>query len=484
MGNKNDLQGKLTLLLESLDSREIRRLEEYLMSPFHNKNERLRKFFSLLKKVHPHYHKITKQQLFRKMFPEKKTYKDSDIRVLASDLTKHIKKFLVLQEMERVPMQQDYLLLEALFSRNIADAFQSTWEKIQRKLAHLPQGLDYYYYGYKFEEIAFRFTTIHHNRTLQANLQQAADYLDKYYFTNKLGFFIFMRNRQQIVNVSYQYYLLDDLLELVKKEATFQEPAIYLRYLTVLILNDLNDVSFYKLWKDFLIEHQEEMPPYELKQFYQLGVNYCRWQDNKGIHEFRRETFDWYKRMVERGLHYTGKNARTNLLSPHHYRNFVKTALELKEYEWASDFMLKYKEDVAPAFQENVLRHNQANYHFSKGEFNKAADILKEISFSGQEFIDFYYHLYYKSLLLQVAFELEETELLLSTMHSLELYLRRNKKITPLFRKSYLNFIAVVRKIHHKKEGKTIQSPNLPKYIETQSPIVEKEWLIAKAKEL
>ena len=93
MPTTNGLQGKLTQLLESLGIKELRRLEEYLSSPFHNKNERLRKFFSLLRKVHPNYQKLSKQQLFQEMFPKKKAYKDSDIRVLASDLTKHIKKF-------------------------------------------------------------------------------------------------------------------------------------------------------------------------------------------------------------------------------------------------------------------------------------------------------------------------------------------------------------------------------------------------------
>ena len=484
MPTTNGLQGKLPKLLESLEIKELRRLEEYLSSPFHNKNERLRKFFGILRKVHPHYHKLTKQQLFQKMYPKKKVYKDSDIRVLASDLTKHINKFLTLQEFEKAPMQQDYLLLEALASRNIANTFQNTWEKIKKKLEEAPQGLDYYFYRYKYEEIAYRFTTIHNNRHIQIGLQQAADNLDKYYLTNKLSYFVFMLNRQQVLNVPHQYYLLDDLLQLVETEPTFQEPAIRLRYLTVLALRNLNDESYYEPWKVFLVEHQDEFPPYELKQFYQIIVNYCLWKTNKGLNQFRRETFYWYKCMIERGFHYTGKNSRAKLISPHHYRNFVKIALELKEYDWAKNFMLKYKEEVDPAFRDNVFRHNKANYHFSKGEFNEAADTLKEISFSGQEFIDFYYHIYYKSLLLRVAYELEETELFLATLHSLELYLRRHKNIAPRFRKSYLNFIAVIRKIQNKKEGKSIYSPNLAEYIEAQSPLVDKEWLFEKAKEL
>ena len=89
-------QSGVIKLLKTFTPEEIDLFDDYLKSPFHNKNLKAIEFFEVLKKYHPDYNeeKISKENLFKEMFGPGK-FRESYVGNLFSDLniSEQIKTF-------------------------------------------------------------------------------------------------------------------------------------------------------------------------------------------------------------------------------------------------------------------------------------------------------------------------------------------------------------------------------------------------------
>ncbi len=89
------LKSNLIEILKSLTGNELTQFEEFINSPFHNKNLRAIELFKLLKKYHPDYNskELNKEKLFSRLCGEV-TFRESYIRNLLSDLNMLAENFL------------------------------------------------------------------------------------------------------------------------------------------------------------------------------------------------------------------------------------------------------------------------------------------------------------------------------------------------------------------------------------------------------
>ena len=153
-----------------------------------------------------------------------------------------------------------------------------------------------------------------------------------------------------------------------------------------------------------------------------------------------------------------------------------------KQFDWVREFMQRYKLAVAPEYRNNVHRFNLASLHFAVGNYRKAQEALRDIQFSGSEFIDVYYHLSYKTLLIKTYYETQEHEALLSSLEALRIYLTRNQAISGRNREAYKNFIKLTAKLMNLPQKQTTRRQNLSDLIARTTVLVEHEWLLEKIK--
>ena len=118
-------------ILKTFSDEELSLFEEFIGTPFHNKNVKVVHFFALLKKYHPEYsgEGLTKENLFLQLNGNVK-YKDTYIRNLFSDLSSLAEKFL---QLELVSKDKTYerLLIEEIKNR---DLFELAGKKIKTML--------------------------------------------------------------------------------------------------------------------------------------------------------------------------------------------------------------------------------------------------------------------------------------------------------------------------------------------------------------
>lgn len=466
-------KSKVTSVLSSLSSKDIRRIGEMIESPFFNKNKKIKQLFNALIKRHPNYSKVDKTELFSTVFGKSKPYNDGLLRALVSDLVKLIETYFEYSTFEKRPRLRSTNLLNALHQRRLYFQFEKRLNAILKKIETDPyKDANFYYFQFQVELESYRYTTITNNRAKRTSLQEVVDNLDIYYLAEKLKYSAIALNRQRIIG-QYDLKLIDELLNYLERDPTFLEiPFIRLYHGVVLMLKDFDNDQYYYQFKADLQSFESELPILELRFLYTLLLNYARWKTYAGQNEFLTESFIVYQLILKKPI-----LTEDNRISHHHYRNIVNIAIDLSEFEWAESFMDEYKEMVVESLQENVYAYNMAALQFAKKQFLEALDYLRMIQFSDVEFIDFYYHLYYKTLMIQTAFELSEVELLMSNLESFRLYLLRNDDIPVNMKSTYSNFIRLVRKLANIKFSFRKHPPELLTEIENTSPLINTGWL-------
>ncbi len=466
-------KSKVTNILSSLSAKDLRRLGELVESPFFNKNKKIKLLYYSLIKKHPHYTRIDKIVLFSTVFGKSKSYSDSLLRALVSDFVKLIETYFEYTAFETRPRLRSTNLLNALHQRRLYFLFEKRLNAILKKIETDPfKDASFYYYQFQVELESYRYTTITDNRAKRSSLQEVVDNLDIYYLAEKLKYSAIALNRQRIVG-KYDLKLIDELLSYLERDPKFLEiPFIRLYHGVVLMLKDFDNDQCYYQFKADLQSFESELPILELRFLYTLLLNYARWKTYAGKNEFLAESFIVYQLVLKKPI-----LTEDNRISHHHYRNIVNIAIDLSEFEWAQQFMGAYKEKVVEGLRENVYAYNMAALKFAKKQFLEALDYLRMIQFSDVEFIDFYYHLYYKTLMIQTAFELSEVELLMSNLESFRLYLLRNEDIPENMKNTYSNFIRLVRKLGNVKYNLRKLKPELLEEIENTSPLINVGWL-------
>lgn len=472
---------RLVNLLQLLTPKEAQRFSEWLESPFFNKNKRLCLLWNALKAYHPLYQNVPKDDLIKRAFDV--ALSDNYFRDLLTDLTRQVEQFLVyLLNEEQLPNKR-FLLLEALLQRGGYDLFEKYGAKlVAEKSTELNehQSSEQLYEQYQIEWLLYQHTTLTNNRAVNSNLPAAIEYFDWYYITEKLRMEVLQLNRQNVVAGNYTPNdLFNELMQKLTNLPSEQMPILARAYYFMAnLFRQPEPNNWYEALKQLLggLKNEPNISPNERQQLYILLSNYCRLQFTRTGNLVHAHEALWLsKSMLAEGILYSGQ-----YMSAHQFRNMVLLGILTKQFDWVREFMQRYKSEIAPEYRNNVHRFNLASLHFAVANYRKAQEALRDIQFSGSEFIDVYYHLSYKTLLIKTYYETQEHEALLSALEALRIYLTRNQAISARNREAYKNFIKLTAKLMNLPQKHTTRRQNLSDLIARTTVLVEHEWLLEK----
>lgn len=472
------LGSKLIDMLQTLTIKEINKLAIFLASPIYNRNKKLIQLFEIIRKEHPTYEAshLQKEFLYAQLFPQKTTNDYVQLRYLMSQLTKVLEKYFIYIALEKKENTQHELLLDELGQRGLEQNFYKKINTIlnsQQKQTN--RSIDYLFYQLQFTQAYFTYTINFDNRKMNVGLPDLITSLDTYYIASALAYNILLLNRQNVLNQKPTDYFLQDLLPYIPASPIFELPVIQIYYYTYLLLSQPNIETHFTKVKELLYKHHQLFNDSEARLFYLTLANYCTKKVKNGQIDYLLFLFELYKKMLRESIIIVD-----NYLSPHHYKNITTAALRLKKYDWAENFIHEYQPKIHPSFQEGLFNYNLATLHFERKQYDKAHQCLLSL-----EFIDAFYHVSYKVLLIKNYYELSEDELLLSASEAFRIYLMRNKTISEYNRTAYKNFIKLVKKLQRVKEKQTKKSTaKLQDSIQNATQVIEKQWLIEKVSEL
>ena len=212
---------------------------------------------------------------------------------------------------------------------------------------------------------------------------------------------------------------------------------------------------------------------------YILYINlstFCSFKIEDGKLGFRGELFSLYERMAKEGFCIFAENGYFDI---NLWRQILLTAVLLKKYEWAENFIELHKHTLSPETRNDTVNLSHSRLCFSQKNYENALEYISNINSDYSIF-----KTDVRNLMLQIYYEMNYTEQLLSLMDSYKHFLSSNQHISGFKKNKYsgfINNIGSLLKLRRKPDSGKIQI-----FVESvhTSQASFGDWLISKAHEI
>lgn len=461
--------------MRTLSQQEMRQLDEFLYSPFFNKNQTIQSLFEILKQYYPLFEspEIERTKLFKSIYGDE-SYEEQKLRYLMTDLTKHIEEYLCYKAINGEELFKMHLLLYTYRMRKLEKPFYSTIKVAEKMLIDWPRrDVSHAFYEYLIEEDKYKFESDRKEHLLKTNLQKVVNDLDKYYILNKMRYSAEIINNKNVVALNYHLFLYEEIMNHLRNNPLNNVPAAKIYYYVILTLNEPENIQHYRNLLNGLDEHKNIFGKDELFDLYVYAKNFCVRKINQGYTEYIKELFELYKIILTNKIIF-----KDGGLSQFDYKNIVYLGLRVNELDWVQNFIIKYNDFLDAKLRKNAYTYNMASYHYFMNNFDEALTLLRSVEFS-----DIYYHLDSKSLLLKIYYEQEASEPFFSLVEAFKVYIKRNALIPASQKNTYYNMIKYVTKLYKWKLNPKKNLKELEDEIESTKPLADINWIRKKIEE-
>lgn len=471
-------ESKLHRYLKACTGYELRRMRVLLESPFFNLRPEILRVWDLIRPFFPSSESPlpTAEDIFAAAFPDQ-IMDIAKLRHLLSDLCRLIEEFWQLQQLQSRSDLQSQLLLQALADRDLDQDFDATMLKAQTQLLADPQrGAAYLRQRYDLAAQQHDHNVRSSNRSTQAGLQAALEALDEEYLANKLRLAAAAINRAIVLGEASELPLLPEVLAFIDAapQVVFAGGLVEVYRLTLRTLQAEHDHAAFDALLHLLAQGQEHLPQSTLAELYAFALNYCVRMVNLAEPGFDAQLYALYTLLIDRGY-----LLEKGELPVQHYKNYITLGLRLGHHAAIATQMHSIALLLPSSIRPNAVLFSEAALAFLVGDHRRALKLLQQV-----EFVDVYYHLDAKSLLLKAWYEQGEVEPLISLIESFKIYLRRSRKISEYQRMTYRNQIKVVQMLLRHRLGSRKPVAEIQAALAELRPIADLQWLERKVEEL
>jgi len=471
---------KVLLLLKSLTSDEMKGFGKYIVYKSTNKQSRLLDFYNYLKKYHPEFPEkfIDKNKVSQKLYP-KEANGLKNINNLIFNLKPLLKNFMIQIELEKQPVEKEFLFLKALKSRKETKLFFTQTDKLEKDWSKggVP-GIEHLLNLYKLKKMRFSHPGFLEQSEFTNQPNVIIKQLEQFFIAEKIywtlnGHFtgIFLGNAD--CNDNEQSIPLEKLINEVERKHLAETKQIQLlaKIFNSVVLN--KTVQYDKMEHGFF-ENYKQLDYTEVKELVTYLAHIC-YKNHLGRKEgalndlFRINNF-----AIEQKLF-----LQDDIICSDTFHNVINTALAANELEWVRGFIDEYSTFIQESERIHAVALAKAKYYFHCNELEKGLKLLLTL-----KYVTIFYALQGNTLELQIYFEMEDIENFRRIKSAFKDYLWRKKRegILPEEQKdSFLNFVKFTSDLNEcifmkdKERLKKLQSE-----IADCSLLINKAWLMEK----
>jgi len=463
---------KIVKLLGTLSEDEVGDFIKFIESNFFNTNQKVANFGKYLLQFHPNINEanISKAQIIKVLSKSTK----GDHKLLsywASDLVKLLEKFVIYQYQNTQAQTGQIALMERYAEANLDVYYKQAKQKFDEFQLNQAEHNEMYYFNLmKAAEIDNMLFLKKRKRDNNESLQQAINNLDWFYLALKLKYACETANRQMVLSGSYSLKLINDIIKFIENYEGKLPAQILIYYNIYNSLIKPTEEGYFNELKLLLAENSKLFAVKDSRNMYLYAINYCVSKINSGSTDYVDELLTIYKQSLQQNI-----LLEDEMISPWSYQNIVGAAIRANEFDWAKEFIYKYKKHLHPKFKNNAFHYNLASYHFSVSNLSKAQDYLLKVDYNDTNYV-----IGTRVLLMKIYFENKEYEALESLLNAFRNYLHRNSKMSARMRKLYLNTIKYVKKLNnvHVRDFKKLH--HIKKQIETTDNLADRKWMLSK----
>ncbi len=460
----------LLLLLRTLDRDQFKKLQNFLKSPYFNKNKDVEKLAAILAKEFPELNnakRLAVRALHKKVYPSK-AFKLDRMPKLFLALSKLVDQFVAFERAQDRELDNRVNLLHYYHDAALSQHFDKSLKKCEQILQNLgTKGDKDYLNKHWIGLLSVRYQSSTNELDKGQRLNEAYLHLQTFYLISILRLHCLSYNHKHVAN----YEASELNTELVLKQAGSspfnQVLLIKAYYHTILFLRDQERDDSFKTVKEIIEKGELEDHPEDQKLLYDSASNFCALRIMNQQEQYQGELFELYQFALKKGLLYLN-----GYLFPNTIKNIVTLALWLKEFDWVENFIEHYKERIEPEFREQIYSYNRANVLFHTGQFDKARDLLELASYK-----DIYYQLSARRLFIKICYEQQEISLLESLVQSFYMFIYRDDLVASPAIESNRNFINLLKSTINTAPGDQDRYQKLLNKLQESGRMIERRWL-------
>lgn len=472
---------KIVLYIQQLSKEQLKRFQRFVASPYFNQHEKTMELLGFIVKQKESAKPIFEREKVAKiLFPKEK----QAVLYLNNSMTylmRLLKKFLAYEALEMQTENIQLKTLEMALANKQLKLFELDSRQLGKQLIKSEnKDRKFFKYQYELSQLLDDYEQTYGDRTSPKNLQQTLNFLDVYYFAEKLRHACHALARQNVVGGFFQLDFLEEMVEYLEKHAQkwLEFPPIAIYYQIYQLLKFPEEIRHYRKLKKMLSQYRSFFSKKEGRDLYRYAENYCILNINRGQTQYVQELFELFQQLLETDILLIG-----NYLHQWDYSNIIALGCRLKHFEWTENFIHEYREKLEANIQTNAYTYNLAFFYYEKKEYEAALALLNDV-----EFTDIYYQLNSKVLLLKSWFETENWRALDYSLDTFRIYLLRNKFISKDRQKGGFNLIKFTRKLFLLKEKQDFikttlfqkKINTLKEKLEACENVMSKQWLLSK----
>lgn len=473
------LNKSLIEIFSGFSKEETDKFNDFIRSPYFNRREILIEFWDELRKFHPEYN-ISKEKLYKAVYPGK-AYNYGTVKNLFHELAVLAERFIETEYYGSNEDNKNENLLYGLLLRNHVRLFQKRFKKINENLDK--QAGEYNYHIKKYRLEALKQNSLLSQDAYHGKYKDSLGtftHLTSAYF---IDLFInhyntaFMKN--ELNDPEYSLDFIHEALEFYDKAKLEKDFVTEIYYNAFMLELTADEKHYYKL-KELLESNSGKLSNEQKYNFFIALTNFCIKMINKNNHGYKKEQYRLYKYMVENNIY------SINLIDKmegNFYRNTAGAASSNGEFEWAMDFIEKYKAKLDEKVAENYYNYAKTELYIRLKDWDKAADAMAKIKHTN--LAD---KLNLKRWQMILFYEKKNLEELVYLIDSARHFIAKDKTLPGKTKENFSNFteaMNILAKLNDVgiEENRHFLIKNLIKIIEGNK-ISHKDWFEEKLKDL
>ncbi len=426
---------KLFTILRTFSDEEMKRLEKFISSPFHNNGRNFKPIYSYLKKLHPDFpqKKLTDEAIFRKLYPGKKydlKTSSKNIKVILSRFTKLTEEYLIIKNLGQNETYRFSALMDELTFRKLYKMGDSILKDHFNKQTEYKDESSYFLDKYMSSIAANRFF-FHKpkisNKKIVESIQEKTEaliYMTIFeiinYRQNIKSFYYEDFTESDLIKNFYEISDIDNLLKEVYKEGDEELSRLTMLFYFYRITVDFKDEKSYEIFKKLVLKYSDKLS-FEIKKNYLHGLcNFCFYQELRKRDHYMSEFSKIYNILLDESV----KARNIELFTVINYRNMIRLYASENKFGDIKEYNSKYLIYHDPEERDNLQIYSNALMSFQKKNFEDTLSYINRTNFSIPMMIrDMKY------LKMQVVIELGYYDLFNSELDSFRHFLSNSSEI-------------------------------------------------------
>ncbi len=435
------LKSSFLEILRSLDKEELKKFDDFLKSPYHNKIANIVKLFSEVKKYYPDFNSadLDKEIIWKKLFPGR-DYNYGTMKNLIHELSKLSMKFIVLEDFDKDILEKENILMNCLNERKITKLFNVKFNELERRYSVDTFNKEYFFVNDFYSSMSkMLWVKIYHYRANNINAESEKDIRDSsaMFIYSFLIYLFKYYNNVRVDSMEKNFSLDKNILAVFLKEIS---PEIIEKLLAIVKGYSERDFKVLSVFWNMSKTHQDKgsVKNYlEFKKSLYDNVNILSRWDARDLFtsiggslinlktteiDIDKELLDNSNMMLKTGIIFN----RDGSLTTFDFNLYLWRAFNAGDYPAIAKFTDMYLKKIPEDSREYYKNISRAILLFGENKFNEALEII-----SVSEHPNFITKVRMKHFKAKCLYELNEFDSFLSEHKSLYHFLKNNKYLSP-----------------------------------------------------